>query len=214
MSTRVRKTAAPAPPSVRIVGDLTGVPTAGFRSHGLWTWGALGFMTIETAGFGLACAAYLYIMTAAPQWPLANRPPDLIWGTTLTLLLLASLGPTALLSRASRRRDLGQTRRWAVIVAVLNALALVIRALEFPHLNTRWDHDAYGSATWALMLLHTVHLITDFVDTAFLTVFLFTHDVDSERFSDVDDDAVYWAFVVLTWLPIYALVYWAPRLVP
>jgi len=30
----------------------------------------------------------------------------------------------------------------------------------------------------------------------------------------VDDDAVYWAFVVLTWLPFYALVYWAPRWVP
>ncbi len=27
----------------------------------------------------------------------------------------------------------------------------------------------------------------------------------------MDDDSVYWAFVVLTWLPIYALIYWAPR---
>ena len=58
------------------------------------------------------------------------------------------------------------------------ALALVIRAFEFAHLNTRWDQDAYGSVAWTLMLLHTTHLITDFVDTVFLAVFLFTHRVD------------------------------------
>ena len=40
------------------------------------------------------------------------------------------------------------------------------------------------------------------------------HDADYERFSDMDDDSVYWAFVVLTWLPIYLLVYWAPRWAP
>jgi heme/copper-type cytochrome/quinol oxidase subunit 3 len=198
----------------RIVGDLAGLPTVGFRMHGLWGWGAMGFMTIESAGFALAAAAYLYLMALAPQWPLESRPPDLTWGTAQTVLLLASLVPTAVLSRAARRRDHPAPRRWAVIVALLNALSLVIRAFEFPHLNTRWDLDAYGSATWALMLLHTLHLVTDFIDTALLTVFLFTHGVCDERFADTDDDAVYWTYVVLSWLPIYALVYWAPRWVP
>lgn len=197
-----------------VVGDLSDYPTAGFRSHGLWYWAALGFMMIEGAGFALACAAYIYLMTKAEQWPLYGRAPDLQWGTAMTVLLFASLAPNAVMSRAARRRDLKATRKWATVVAALNALAIVIRAFEFPHLNARWDHDAYGSIVWALMLLHTTHLLTDFVDTAFLTVFLFTHDVDTERFSDVDDDAGYWAFVVMAWLPIYALIYWAPRWTP
>lgn len=199
----------PSPP--RIVGDLSRLPASGFRTHGLWFWAAMGFMTIEGTGFALACAAYLYLMASAPQWPLNSPPPDLTWGTALTVLLVASLVPNFLMSRASRKRQLGPTRLWAVVVALMNTAALVVRAFEFPHLNTRWDHDAYGSVVWALILLHTTHLITDFIDTGFVTVFLFTHSVDSERFSDMDDDSVYWAFVVLTWLPIYALIYWAPR---
>jgi heme/copper-type cytochrome/quinol oxidase subunit 3 len=199
----------------RIVGDLAGVPTSGFRSHGLWFWGALGFMTIESAGFALAMATYLYLMALAPQWPLQSHPPDLTWGTALTILLLVSLVPTAILSRAARRRDAAATRFWTIVVTILNALALVLRGFEFPHLNTRWDLDAYGSATWALMLLHTVHLVTDFIDTAGLAAFLFMgREISDERFSDTDDDAIYWAYVVVSWLPIYALVYWAPRWVP
>jgi cytochrome c oxidase subunit 3 len=198
----------------RIVGNLAALPTSGYRLNDLWFWATLGFMTIEGTGFALACASYLYLMGTADQWPLNSPAPDLLWGAALTVLLLVSLVPNLIMSRAARRRDKAKTQFWAVVVFALNAAALVVRACEFPHLNTRWDQDAYGSIVWALMLLHTTHLITDFVDTAFVTLFLFTHPVDDERFSDVDDDAVYWAFVVVTWIPIYLLVYWAPRWTP
>lgn len=196
------------------VADLSKLPAAGFRAHGMWFWAATGFMLIEAAGFGLAMAAYVYLMNGASQWPLSGRAPDLFWGTLQTLLLLASLVPAAILSRAGRLRQLGPVRAWGVAVTVLNAAAIVIRGFELAHLNTRWDMDAYGSVVWGLMLLHTLHLLTDFIDTALLVVFLFTHPVSAERFSDVDDDCLYWAYVVFTWLPIYALVYWAPRLLP
>ena len=35
---------------------------------------------------------------------------------------------------------------------------------------------------------------------------------NGRRFSDVSDNAFYWDFVVLSWLPIYFLIYWVPRL--
>lgn len=197
--------------SERIRGDLSRLPATGYGLHGLWGWAGAGFMVIEGAGFALACATYIYLMNSAPHWPLDDRPPDLLWGTAQTVLLLASLAPNLILSKASRRRDLAATRRWSVILGVMNALCLVIRAFEFPHLNTHWDVDAYGSVVFALMLLHTTHLVTDFIDTGFLTLFLFTHDVDTSRFSDVDDDCAYWLFVVVNWLPIYVLIYLAPR---
>jgi heme/copper-type cytochrome/quinol oxidase subunit 3 len=196
----------------RVTGDLSTLPAAGFSSHDLWFWAGCGFMLIESAGFSLAYATYVYLMAGSPQWPLQDPPPDLFWGTAQTVLLLASLWPTVILSKASRRRERSPTQLWSVVLTALNALALVIRAFEFPHLNAHWDVDAYGSIVFCLLLLHTVHLVTDFIDTGMLTAFLFTHPVSTERFSDVDDDCVYWAFVVATWLPIYALVYLAPRL--
>jgi heme/copper-type cytochrome/quinol oxidase subunit 3 len=32
------------------------------------------------------------------------------------------------------------------------------------------------------------------------------------RFGDIQDNALYWNFVVLAWLPIYGCIYWIPRL--
>jgi heme/copper-type cytochrome/quinol oxidase subunit 3 len=60
--------------------------------------------------------------------------------------------------------------------------------------------------------LHTTHLITDTVDTAVLAVLLVTGAFEGKRFVDVSENAVYWYFVVLSWLPIYAVIYWAARL--
>ena len=130
--------------------DLASLPASGFRSHGLWWWAGAAFMLMETSGFALACAAYAYLMNGNSQWPLDNPPPDLLWGTAQTVLLVASLVPTWIMMRAARRLDRPKAIFWAVVLAVLNTLAIVIRALELPHLNTRWDQDAYGSITWTL----------------------------------------------------------------
>jgi heme/copper-type cytochrome/quinol oxidase subunit 3 len=45
-----------------------------------------------------------------------------------------------------------------------------------------------------------------------LTVLMFTGPISQTRFVDVSENAFYWYFVVLSWLPIYALIYFAPRL--
>ena len=65
---------------------------------------------------------------------------------------------------------------------------------------------------WMLLGLHTVHLVTDVVDTFVAMALMFTRHGFGKRFSDIDDNAFYWAFVVLSWLPIYVLLYWGPRL--
>lgn len=198
----------------RIVGDLSDLPASGFRSHGMWYWAGAGFMLIEGTGFALAFATYLYIMAGSDQWPPTERAPDLLWGSLNTLLMVASLVPNVFTSNAARRRDLPAARFWVLVMALIAVGTLVLRALEFPSLNARWDHDAYGSALWAVLAMHTVHLATDFVDTAYLGLFLHTHPVDNERLSDVDDNAGYWGFIVFWQVAVYVLVYWAPRWSP
>ena len=41
---------------------------------------------------------------------------------------------------------------------------------------------------------------------------MFVGPIEEQRFVDVEENAVYWYFVVLAWLPIYGVIYWAPRL--
>jgi cytochrome c oxidase subunit I+III len=88
----------------------------------------------------------------------------------------------------------------------------LIRILEFATLNVLWSTNAYGSAVWLLLGLHTVHISTDVLDTGVLTLLIFTGPIEEKRFVDVSENSFYWYFVVLAWIPVYAVIYLAPRL--
>jgi cytochrome c oxidase subunit I+III len=49
------------------------------------------------------------------------------------------------------------------------------------------------------------------MDSAVITVMFFTGPIDEHRFVDVSENAMYWYFVVLAWLPIFAVIYLASR---
>ena len=104
-------------------------------------------------------------------------------------------------------------------------------ASECPHEDTAWqrflptgplallpfvrdvDGAHVGSIVWTLLGLHTVHVVTDVVDTIVLAVMFFTAPLDANRFVDASESAFYWYFVVFTWLPIYGLLYITPRFI-
>jgi cytochrome c oxidase subunit 3 len=200
----------PAP--VEIVGDIAALPTYEFGPGGLIWWGTLGFMLLEGAGFVLAAGAYLYIAGQTPQWPPAGDAAPSLWGgTAFTLVALASLIPNFWLEAKARAQSEVAVRWGALLITLIGVVLLAIRAWEFTQLNVRWDHDAYGSLVWLLLFLHATHVLTDLGDTAVLTLWLFTHQPDGRQYVDVKDNAGYWTFVVVSWLPLYALIYWGPR---
>jgi cytochrome c oxidase subunit 3 len=197
----------------RVVADFSRLPLHGLgTASGTW-WGTLAFMLIEGTGFALIIAVYLYLMSLAPVWPLNAPPPDIVPGTIVTLLLVVSLVPNYLISKWAEQQDLRKIRIGMVIMTALGIAPLVMRFFEFPALKINWDSNAYGSVVWVMLGLHTTHIITDLVDTAVLAALMFTRKGDNRRrYGDVQDNAMYWNFVVLAWLPIYGCIYWIPRL--
>lgn len=197
----------------RIVLDVSKLPLHGMGVASPTWWGTCAFMLIEGSGFALAIAVYFYLMSLAPQWPLNAPPPDLWAGTWLTILLVASVVPNMLVSRWAEKRDLRKVRIGLLVMTVMGILPLAFRIFEFPALHIPWDQNAYGSITWVLLGLHTTHILTDLVDTLVLTCLMFSKHADNpRRYGDVEDNALYWNFVVVAWLPIYACIYWVPRL--
>jgi cytochrome c oxidase subunit I+III len=193
--------------------DLSGLPSYKYGHHSLMWWGLMGMIAIEGMAFALMVGAYFYLWSQAPQWPLKEAPPDLRWGTLNIVLLLASVWPNHWVKRAGEDGD-NRRIRIGLVVGSLFGLALIgIRALEFTTLNCRWDDDAYASAVWLLLGLHTLHLVTDVFDTIVLAVlFLCGRPIEGKRHVDVAENAMYWYFVVYTWVPIYLVLYWVPRL--
>ena len=191
--------------------DVSALPSFGFSHRSLMWWGTVGLMAIESTAFALAVFAYFYLRSHANRWPMSSPPPELLWGTLNTVVLVVSMWPNHLAKRAAERLDRRGVRIWITVCLLFSLVFLGVRWLEFDALNVRWDHDAYGSIVWMLLGLHTFHLITDTWDTAVLDTLFFTGPLEGKRFVDVSENSVYWYFVVLSWLPIYAVIYWAPR---
>ncbi len=192
--------------------DVSGLPKTGFGSRSIMWWGTLGIMAIEGTVFALAIATYFYLRTRVSYWPPGVIPPALVYGTINTAIILASAIPNHIAKRAAEREDLRGVRLWMVVCLAFALAFIVIRWFEFRALNVRWDTNAYGSIVWMLLGLHATHLVTDFVDSVVLTVLMFTGPIQEKRFVDVSENALYWYFVVFAWLPIYAVIYWAPRM--
>jgi len=180
------------------------------HSSMMW-WGTAGVMAIEGTVFALAVMTYFYLRTRVPQWPPGVASPVLLWGSVNTLVMLASALPNHWTKRAAEREDLGQVRIGIVVCLAFAVVFLVLRIYEFKYLNVNWDTNAYGSAVWMLLGLHTVHLLTDAMDTAVLAVLMFTGPIGGRRFVDVSENSMYWYFVILSWIPIYAVIYLVPR---
>jgi cytochrome c oxidase subunit III len=194
--------------------DVSHLPPGAFGSRSLMWWGTLGIVLIEGTAFALAIGGYFFLATRYPAWPPSGLiPPDLTWGTVNTLVLIASMVPNELAKRAGEHVNLAGVRLWMVVCLLFGVGFNVIRFYEFGHLNVTWNHDAYGSIVWLLLGLHTVHIITDVLDTAVLAALMFIGPIEERRYIDVEENAVYWYFVVLAWLPIYGVIYWAPRLI-
>jgi heme/copper-type cytochrome/quinol oxidase subunit 3 len=198
---------------VRFTRDLSELPTHAFGTRSLTWWGVVGFMLIEGTGFALAIAAYFFLMSQEQLWPPSALPPKLLWGTlTLAVMLLSDI-PNVWVKKAAEEERLRDTRIGLVIMSIVVIPLLVLRGFEFANLNIGWDRNAYGSILWALLLLHTTHLLTDWVDTLVLAALMFTeHGGEGRRFVDTSENGLYWHFVVLSWIPLYVVIYWVPRM--
>jgi cytochrome c oxidase subunit III len=199
---------------VRFTDDVADLPTHKFGPSSLTWWGIMAYMVVEGSAFAMAFAAYFFLMGHEQGWPPeARKAPDLLAGTLFTILMLLSEIPNSALRKAANAGDVPAIRRLLPVIVGIGAVLLVIRGFEFNSLNVRWTDNAYGSIIWALLLLHTTHILTDWYDTVVLAALVQTPvGLEGRRFEDVDENAMYWRYVWLLWIPIYVMIYWAPRI--
>ena len=199
---------------VRFTDDVADLPTHKFGPSSLTWWGIIGFMIVEGAFFMLAFAAYFFLMGHEQGWPPEGRKaPELLWGTLFTIIILLSEFVNTRIKTAAHEADVPTIRRLLPLMVAIGVVLLIIRGFEFNNLNVRWTDDAYGSIIWALLLLHTTHILTDWFDTVVLTGLMYTPVAyEGRRHVDVDENSLYWRYVWLLWIPIYLMIYWVPRL--
>lgn len=178
----------------------------------LW-WGMVMLLVIESAVVGTLITTYFYLRMNHAEWPPAGvDPPELLLPTVNTLVLLASSVPMYLADHGITQ---GKTRQlfWGMVGSIVLGLTfLTLKVVEYSDVSYHWDDHAYGSIVWLIIGFHSAHVASVILKSVFVAVLAWRGYFNAERLLGVQVNGLYWHFVVAIWLPLYAVVYWAPRL--
>jgi cytochrome c oxidase subunit III len=169
--------------------------------------------------------------------PTLLRPvPDLKFGTLNAVLLTLSCLPMLWVDLAARRhftpraskgeappagprgaedperaRAARAVGNGLLLMVALGLLAVLVRVAEFRGLHFRWDDNAYASLVWSILGLHLVYLVMAAVEAGVAASWVFLFGLDQKRAADVTLVATTWYWTAGTWLLLYGVVYWSPR---
>jgi heme/copper-type cytochrome/quinol oxidase subunit 3 len=121
--------------------------------------------------------------------------------------LLISMLPAHRVNAAAYAGDLRRLQWWQALATLATFIVAACRAYELIILPVRWDTNAYGSLLWAALVLHTTHVATGTVENAVLLTLLLKGPVERKHLVDLEVNGLYWYFVVLAWLPLFAALY-------
>ena len=196
---------------VRIVANVTDLPTTVFGHRSLVWWGTVGFIVIEGSTLFVCAVSYIYIRKNFLSWPPEHVfRPALTAAAVQAALMLVSIVPMVMVDKAARRLDLRAVRAGMLVISLLAVVMCVVRALEFQALHVRWDSNAYGSVAWAVLVTHTTLLGLETAETLVFTALLHSPNLEQRDLSGASDTALYWYFMTGIWIPLAAIVFLSP----
>jgi cytochrome c oxidase subunit III len=184
--------------------DVSALPTVAFGKRTPVWWGVVLFCVIEGTTLAMMFFSYLYVRGNFDAWPPSAVIPPLP-GALCSATLLASLVPMWLCRKAAVEMDLHRTRRWLLLGTVISIAAVPLRAWQIAALPFPWDENAYASVVWTAIGFHCVEGLAGVLENVCLTALLYRGPVEKKHFEDVESNVLFWAFVVLVWLPFAVL---------
>lgn len=173
------------------------------------------FIGSEVMLFGSFFAAYFFVrFNVADRWPpLASdgepfELPVVITGVNTAILVASSFTLHWGEHRLKHYDDRKGVERGVLITIMLGATFLIIQLNEYAHLGFTPQDLAFGSAFYSLTGLHGLHV---FVGLTLLTMCYVrlrrAHDFSSKWFTPLGAAAIYWHFVDVVWIALFAVVY-------
>lgn len=188
--------------------DVSGLPSYAFGRRDPRWLAVMLLIAIEGSVFGLMVFVYFYTRSRLQVWPPTSvGPRELVFGAAVSGTLLLSALTTHFVNRSVCVANLAGARRWLGVTTLLSAVALALRAAEMTGLPFRWDSNVFGSVFWGTLALHTMHLIAGNVENVLFLALLYRGPIEKKHLVDLEVNGVYWYFVVLSWLPLYAVFY-------
>lgn len=189
------------------------VPHLVTGSKGTGWWGIVMLLLIESAVFAGLIASYFYLFANADVWPHGASRPKLELPIVYTIVLLASGVLAFIGGKAIQRGEIGRMRLMRSIGCVALVAFLAMKIYEYVNLDYQWDDSAYTSILWLIAGFHTLHVFTVLVKELVIQVLAAKGFFTQQRRGAIEGATLYWTFVVLMWIPLFATVYMFPYFV-
>jgi cytochrome c oxidase subunit III len=179
-------------------------------------WGMLLVVFTEATLFALLLLSYFYLRAKTPgAWPPGDiHDPVLLKPALMTVLLVASDIPMVIADRRIRRDDRSGLVVGLAITFLMGAGFLALQVDEY-HTDIKEfapQTNAYGSLFYTINGIHALHVVAGLLLIGWTFSRALEGHVTRRHKVTVQVTSLYWHFVHIAWLVIFASLYLSPHL--
>jgi cytochrome c oxidase subunit 3 len=167
------------------------------------------FIASEVMLFGAFFTAYFFVRVVeqAPQWPPEGfHVPVFVAGINTAILLTSSFTMHWALQSIKRGSRAG-LQAGLVLTLAMGLTFLLTQVLEYSRVGFAPKDTAFGSVFYGLTGLHGAHVAVGLTLLSMATVRAFRGHFTAEHHHGVEIPGIYWHFVDVMWIVVYATVY-------
>jgi len=184
------------------------------------------FLVSDTFIFSCFLVGYMTVrMSTAEPWPLltdvfalslfGSEPIPLILIAIMTFILITSSGTMALAVNYGYRKDKRMAAILMLVTAAFGASFVGMQAFEWSKLiaegvrpwGNPWGAPQFGSVFFMITGFHGLHVTAGVIYLAIVARKVARGDYDEKGYEIVEITGLYWHFVDLVWVFIFAFFY-------
>jgi heme/copper-type cytochrome/quinol oxidase subunit 3 len=183
------------------------------RTYPVGWWGMVVLIMTEATVFAALLASYFYARASSAEWPQGGiEAPPLGRISVFTVVLLASSAPVVAGDLAIRRGDVRALRRWLSLTWVMGAAFLAHQVYEYTELTFGVRDNAYASLFYVTTGLHGLHVVVGLGLLAIVRAKALRGRFTADRHVTVTAISMYWHFVDVVWIFVFASLYLSPHI--
>jgi cytochrome c oxidase subunit 3 len=191
-------------------GDHHGPPAANVSSRvDARVLGMLLFIGSEIMLFGSFFTAYFFVRVVnnPPHWPPEGfHLPVYVAGINTAILVTSSFTMHWALTSVKRGNHAG-LRAGLVLTFLMGFTFLATQITEYARIGFQPGDNAFTTIFFCLTGLHGAHVFVGLSILLFMTIRAFRGHFTAEHHHGVEIGGIYWHFVDVMWIIVYATVY-------
>jgi cytochrome c oxidase subunit 3 len=166
------------------------------------------FIASEIMLFGSFFTAYFFVRVVnGTPWPTPPFHLPVYLATINTLILVTSSGTIHWATTSIKRGNVWGMRAGLVLTFLMGTSFLATQIFEYLRIGFNTSDGAFATIFFCLTGLHGCHVFVGLTILLFMTIRAFRGHFSSEHHHGVEIGGIYWHFVDVMWIVVFATVY-------